>query len=126
MAHRADTANARRDLRHFKIQAPFAEFFKPAKLVDVHVGMVNSIIVFHVYRHFGMTFNASDRFDGNFLCCHKLILIHHSAFTSNANVTTHLSIPACVLVPVLKAHKRSHRGQAGSQGRCNQRALLHE
>jgi len=80
MTHRADAANARRDLRHFKIQPPFAEFLKPAKLVDMHVGMVNRIVFLHMNGHFGVTFNAGYRLNRNFLSAHKLILILHSLY----------------------------------------------
>jgi hypothetical protein len=70
MADRTNATNARCDLRHLEVQTSFAEFFEAAKLVDMHVCASNGMIVFHVNGHFGVTFDAGDRFDRNFLSSH--------------------------------------------------------
>ncbi len=76
MADRANTANTRSDLGHFKVQAAFAEFFKTAKFVDMHIGMVNSVVFLHVDGDFGVSFNTGNGFNGNFLCVIVLVNLY--------------------------------------------------
>ena len=71
MAHRADSANARGDLRHFEIQTPFAEFLETAELIDMHVSMFNGSILFYMDGDLGVAFNPGYGLNGNFLCGHR-------------------------------------------------------
>ncbi len=83
MADRADPADARGDLRHFKIETSFAEFFKAAKFVDVHIGVVNRAIILHVDGDLGVPFDTGNGFNRNFLC-------HSTVSTLNASAAVHL------------------------------------
>src|SRR5215216_3146132 len=67
VADRADSANARGDLRHFKVEAAFAKFFKSTKFVDVHIGAADSPIILHVDGDLGVPFDTGNGFNGNFL-----------------------------------------------------------
>jgi len=74
MAHRADAADARGNVGHFKDHAAFAEFFKTAEFVHMQVRVIHRAIIVHADGDLGVPFNPGDGLNRNFLCYHFLPL----------------------------------------------------
>src|SRR5512133_4253629 len=123
MTDGTNPADTRCDLRHFKIQTSFAEFFKSAKFVYVHIGAPNSAIILHVDGDLGMTFDTSNGFNSNLLCHSKSPVF---PTRPSASAGTHPSVQVCVPAPAPRARKRSCPRREGSLERCSPRGQRHE
>ncbi len=75
MADRANPADARGDVGHFEVHAAFAELFKAAEFIDVHIRLFDFTGIIQVDGDLGMSFDPGYWFDRDFLCCHNVPLI---------------------------------------------------
>ena len=72
MADRADAADARRDSGHLVKRPPFGEFFEPAHLRDLKLGVRHVAVVVQMNGDLGVTFDAADRIDRD--AFHRVLL----------------------------------------------------
>src|SRR5664279_674700 len=67
VAHRADTADARHQARHFVERTPLTELLKTAHLGDGKEGLIDGSVVAGLQRNFAVAFKTCYRIDRNCL-----------------------------------------------------------
>jgi hypothetical protein len=67
MADRTDPANPRGDLWHFEERPALREFLKPAPFINMEESTIDLPLAIEMNGHFGVTFDARDRFNGDLL-----------------------------------------------------------